>query len=304
MNKWYKALIATIVTPVFMFSFLLAKDILMSKNGVKEISELRLFGPYLGQIPPGNIPKVFAPGFISTEEHEFSCTFSADGKEFYFNRNQDILFTQMTDSGWSIPVVAEFCSSSLDNEPHITRDNRYLFWGSKRPCSDNNYSDEYGVWIVERIEGGWSSPQYVGPAAYISSSNRGAIYTRNIVPDYQKGRIIKTNFVNGSFTPFIPQEGGVVAPAPKYLQGVHPCIALDESYIIFDAMYESWGNSPELFICYRKDDNVWEDAINLSNVLGMKGIITPYISPDGKYLFFYYDHDIYWVDLNFINNIN
>ncbi len=215
MNKWYKTLIAIMVTSVFMLSILLGKDILMSKNGVKETSELRLFGPYLGQAPPGKIPKVFAPGFISTEEHEFSCTFSADGKEFYFNRNKDILYTQMTDSGWSIPKVAEFCSSSLDNEPYITRNNKYMFFGSKRPCSGNNYSDQYGIWVVERIIGGWSSPQYVGPAAYISSSNSGVIYTRNIVPDYQKGRVVKTNFVKGSFTPFIQQEGGVVTACSK-----------------------------------------------------------------------------------------
>ena len=33
-----------------------------------------LKGPYLGQEPPGLTPKIFAPGFVSTDVHEFAKT--------------------------------------------------------------------------------------------------------------------------------------------------------------------------------------------------------------------------------------
>jgi hypothetical protein len=46
----------------------------------------KLSGPYLGQKPPGMAPEVFAPGIVSTAAHEFSCSFTPDGKEFYFTR--------------------------------------------------------------------------------------------------------------------------------------------------------------------------------------------------------------------------
>ena len=38
-----------------------------------------LKGPYLGQKPPGMVPKVFAPGIISTEAAEGCSSFSRDG---------------------------------------------------------------------------------------------------------------------------------------------------------------------------------------------------------------------------------
>ncbi len=42
-------------------------------------------GPYLGQIPPGLEPEIFAPGIISFADHnESHPTFLPDGKEFYF----------------------------------------------------------------------------------------------------------------------------------------------------------------------------------------------------------------------------
>ena len=68
--------------------------------------------PYLGQAPPGNSPVVFAPGLVSTEEHEFSCTFSPDGTEFYFARatgpyrRKQILVTRVEHGRWSDPVPA------------------------------------------------------------------------------------------------------------------------------------------------------------------------------------------------------
>jgi hypothetical protein len=50
---------------------------------------LVLKGPYLGQKPPGMMPELFAPGFVSTESHrEYSCTFIPDGKEFHFGRSR------------------------------------------------------------------------------------------------------------------------------------------------------------------------------------------------------------------------
>ena len=45
-------------------------------------------GAYLGQKPPGITPQVFAPGIVSTETYnETGCTFSIEGKEFYFTRS-------------------------------------------------------------------------------------------------------------------------------------------------------------------------------------------------------------------------
>ena len=44
----------------------------------------------LGQKPPEMKPEIFTPELVSTKEYiEFGCSFSPDGKEFYFSRTVD-----------------------------------------------------------------------------------------------------------------------------------------------------------------------------------------------------------------------
>ena len=88
---------------------------------------------YFGQEPPRSIPKLLAPGFISTEEHgEMACTFMPDGKEFYFTRTdnapgtQRIVVSRFADGEWTKPEVASFSKEYVNLEPHIT-----LFYSSE-----------------------------------------------------------------------------------------------------------------------------------------------------------------------------
>jgi hypothetical protein len=48
-----------------------------------------LTGDYLGQTPPGDIPVIFAPGIISSEDQEHGVpAFSPDGKEVFWLSNR------------------------------------------------------------------------------------------------------------------------------------------------------------------------------------------------------------------------
>ena len=40
---------------------------------------------YLGQALPGSKPEVFAPGIVSTDGHEFACSFTPDGRFLFFS---------------------------------------------------------------------------------------------------------------------------------------------------------------------------------------------------------------------------
>lgn len=125
---------------------------------------------YLGQEPPGTTPKIFAPGIVSTEEHhEFSCTFSPDGKEFYFNRNMQIMVCKWEEKSWTVPEPVKFLNNYRAHEPFITYDNKYLYFGSMRPNPD--FPDEeqpYGIWRVERTGQGWCNPSYIGFGMYVT----------------------------------------------------------------------------------------------------------------------------------------
>jgi len=251
---------------------------------------------YLGQKPPGLKPEVFAPGVVSTEEHkEFSCTFSSDGKEFYFNRGGNIMVCYLEGNSWKTPVRASFDTDHMDHEPHITADNNKLFFGSNR--------EGYGIWMVKRMDKDWGEPTQVGSGMYVTTSQNGNIYVTSF--ESEDGCLVCTKLVDGKFGKFEKLKGGVDSPFDDW----HPCIAPDESYILFDSNRPGSHQGEEtfdLYICFQMDDGTWGEAINIGQKLNIKaGNICAYISPDGKYLFYNSTNgdewDIYWVDVRILD---
>ena len=78
---------------------------------------------------------------------------------------------------------------------------------------------------------------------------------------------------------------------------MYPCIAPDESYLIFASSRQAQNANSGLFITYRQPDGSWIDPRPIN--LGMRAGL-PVVSPDGEYLFFTAGErgksDIYWVD--------
>ena len=261
---------------------------------------------YLGQTHPGNTPEVFAPGIISTKEHhEFSCTFSADGKEFYFNRVMQIMVCKWEEGGWTPPKPVEFIGNYRAHEPYITYDNKYLYFGSMRPNPDfPNEEEPYGIWRVERIGQKWSDPIYIGFGMYVTMTNNNIIYLTDIrgKNSFEQG-IAKTTLINDHFGKIVKQKGGVVNPAQDRRPGRHPFIAPDESFIIFDSYHKETGREGKLFISFKESDGIWGNAIKLNDKINKGDNIAAYISPDGKYLFYSSDGDIYWVSAKFIEKL-
>ena len=265
-----------------------------------------LKGPYLGQKPPGLKKEVFALGIVSTKGgHEFSCTFSADGKEFYFNRGMTIMVCHWEKEGWTAPKPASFNGDFRNHEPHITADNQTLYFGSMRPNPERpEMENPYGIWKVERKEKGWGEPSYVGYGMYVTTTKDGTIYiTDNDYEDWKKHGIARTKLVNGRFGPFERQKGGVQSPAPGRRAGRHPCISPDESFIIFDAYKKPGGGEGTLFVCFKEEDGSWGQAINLGDNVNTGHNICASLSPDGKYLFYFANKDIYWVDAKIIEEL-
>ena len=78
--------------------------------------------PY-GSAEPLPHATVFAPGVISTGDHESHATFSADGREIYFLKmapnfsRWTIFVSRYKDGGWSQPEVAPFSGQYQDADP-------------------------------------------------------------------------------------------------------------------------------------------------------------------------------------------
>lgn len=260
---------------------------------------------YLGQEPPGEAPKLFAPGIVSTEEHhEFSCTFSPDGKELYFNRYMKIMVCKWEENNWTAPEPVKFTGNYRAHEPFITHDNKYLYFGSARPNPDFPDEEEpFGIWRVERTGQGWSKPDYMGLGMYVTMTDNNIIYLTDVRGEghYEQG-IAKTTLINDRFGEIIRQKGGVVEPARDRRPGRHPFISPDESFIIFDSYHKETGENAKLFICFKESDGVWGNAIKLNDKINRGDYsFAPTISPDGKYLFYTSSGDIYWVSAKILD---
>jgi hypothetical protein len=260
-----------------------------------------LKGKYLGQKPPGLKPEVFAPGIVSTRGgHEFSCTFSPDGKEFYFNRGTDIFVCCWEKAGWTAPGPAPFNSQYLDHEPHITADGKRLFFGTERP-QPGSEEPAYGIWALQKTATGWSEPVFQFGGMYVTTTKNGTVY----VTDWQgeeEADIVRRKLIDNKYQASEKLVGGVNTGYSE----AHPCIASDASFLIFDsnrpgAMGGEYDD--DYYISFRNTDDTWGDAIHFDAISDAGSNMCAYLSPDGKYLFFYANHDIYWVNAEVIKQV-
>ena len=250
----------------------------------------RLAGPYLGQKPPGIKPEVFAPGIVSTSAHEFSCCFSPDGKEFYFARrhpelNQPVIMvSRLRDGVWTEPEIAPFVEKQPSFEPWVTPDNKRLYFQSGKPIPGQP-GPPMNVLYVERAPEGWGSAKNPGSpfnpakAMHCSSTRDGTIYTTDISQGPGSERIAVSRLVNGKYEN-LERLG---PPINGELQTMHPYIAPDESYIVYSSRKPSDKPSFELLVSFRKRDGGWSQPKTVD--LGISAGL-PFVSPDGKYLFF------------------
>ena len=290
---------------------------------VLAVSSIQVFGkpfakgPYLGQIPPGPIPKVFAPELIfhkgaGPHQYEAFETFSADGNTFCFTRGRGIIgvfITENTDKGWTTPKRIEsiresrlapwsICLSPDANSIFFTR-------ALIKPLSKRN------LYRCNRTARGWAAPQQLGPPfsspdkeltcsiaannnIYIGSTRKGGGHGRGIIW-------------------VVPFEGNTWARA-VHIDLNHPAgdagIAPDESFMVFTAKDLPGGyGHRDIYLTLRLPDGTWSKPRNLGPRINTAFIEHgPRISPDKKYLFFNRSNGwdpriysvysyIYWVEL-------
>ncbi|MBU8922658.1 MAG: hypothetical protein KOO63_12640 [Bacteroidales bacterium] len=270
-----------------------------------------LRGPYLGQRLPGTTPEIFAPGVISTPAHEFSCCFSPDEKEFYFTRNvaelneKVIMVTRLRGGVWSAPAVVPFVENQFSFEPMVTPDNKRLYFMSGRPIPGQS-GPPMNMLYVEREGDGWSvlnnpgAPFNPAKTMSVSFTSTGTIYTTDISRGPGRESIAVIRPVDGKYK----EMKRLGTPINSSTQNMYPCIAPDESYVIYISRKPSEKISEALTISYKNSDGSWDEPQTVD--IGMNAGL-PFVSPDGKYLFFTGGErgksDIYWVSATFIEEL-
>lgn len=268
---------------------------------------------YLGQKPPGLTPELFAPGIVSTDDSiEFAGTFSPDGKEFYFTSRAPkkfnrLLVTKFDDSIWTAPDLPPFAVPMGDFEPSMTPDGSRIYFASARPLpGKTEYNMTPDIWFVDRDSTGWGTVQHFNDSTfYLSFTNDKTMYYHGIGANRTLGFICRRELSGDEYL----EKENLAEKYEFFRNAHHPCVAKDESFLIFDSdELEPSVGELDMYVCFRQPDGTWGDPINLGDKINTELTeIAPFLSPDGKYLFYstwsHQKSDIFWVSAEIINNL-
>ncbi len=267
---------------------------------------------YLGQNPPSDTPQIFAPGIISRQnQSEFGSIFSANGSEFFFgvdiNGKAEIRYSKLENNTWSTPMTIIGHESYSHNDPMLSPDQNQLYYISNRPKSGVDTGD-YDIWYSERLPNGWSDPINAGENInsskneyYISFTSNGTMYyssNKNAEQERQFDYDIYTSHKKeGEFQKSI--RLGKQINTPNYEADVF--ISPDESYIVFCSTRQDGYGKGDLYISFKKENGEWTESVNLGTLVNTKNHeLCPWVTDDGKYLFFTSNQDIYWVSTDIL----
>ncbi|OQP53759.1 TolB family protein [Niastella populi] len=269
---------------------------------------------YFNEIPPGKTPRVFAPGIVSkTDQFEFGAVFSKDLKEFYYGVEIDgkaetrmIIFEN---GSWTPPVTILSHNVYSYNDPFLSPDEKKLFFISDQPLNGPGPKKDYDIWYIERQSGHWSEPINAGSNInsdkneyYISFSKNGTMYFSSNMGDKEGKKnydIYSSDFRLGKFQPPVKLSSGVNSSHYEADVFVSP----DETYLVFATNRPGGLGSGDLHVSFREPDGTWSVSRPIAAINTNTNDFCPYVSPDGKYLFYASRGDIYWVSTDVIKKL-
>lgn len=291
-------------------------EFLLSKGAdLGLVRKFKIKGKYMGQKVPETKPKMFAPNFISTEEQEFGSVFNSNGMEFYFgvdvNGKNEIRYSKMEGKQWSKPETIISHERYSYNDPFLSNDENRLYFISKRALDGIGKIKDVDIWYVEKSDNGWSEPINAGMNIntseneyYISFTNDGTMYfSSNGHKREDTTRtdhdIFYSKFVNNKFQkPVLLNE---TVNTENYEADVF--VSPDESYIIFCSTRDNGFGRGDLYISFKESDNKWSKAVNMGKEINTQHYeYCPFVTKDGKYLFYTSNQDIYWVSTKILEN--
>jgi Tol biopolymer transport system component len=321
MRKIFVLLVFVLVGWIIYLSFIQNTE---SSANIRDQSKSKfagLSGPYLGQKPPGNKAELFAPGLLSAGDIELSIAFTPDGKEFSYSiitagasRKWVMMYSRIEKGLWTDPKEFSFNPNHAKGYPFYSPDGKRLYFYSYRNKTNPPNSVSSNIWYVESENGDWSNPTQIDfegdfkfrrTRVFITAAANGNLYFPQWIDG--NGNIYVSRYENGKY--LCPER---VSNAINDPGGHHPYIAPDENYMIFDddRSENNYGAS-DLFISFRDKSGKWMKAQNLGErVNTLRDERRPFVSFDGKYLFFASDKGnpdghwrLYWIDAGVIEEL-
>lgn len=257
-------------------------------------------GPfYLGENPPGRIPKVFAPGVISDAGFRLhgALVVSPDLRRICWSVVPPaVLSIVLTENGWTDPVPLPLEGRGVQ-APAFSNDGRRLYYQGVLEQGKGGID----IWWKRRVGNGWDAPVNAGPElnsekleSQPSVAADGTLYFTGTLEGSGLDRgIYRSRLVAGAYAEPELLGDGINSPYIDYC----PWIASDESCLFFASSRPRHEEVLYLHVSFLRIDGSWTEPVNVHPVLDFdRPARFPSLSPDGRFLFFLSEGKIYWVE--------
>lgn len=284
-----------------------------------------LRGPYLGQTPPGMKAELFDPGIFPEGESQGCSGFLKEGTVFVFGsmrphsdwRIRPVYLMEMKNGQWTKPRIAPYSEYSPYNFTVGPDDQTVYFTTLKSPeMTSRMFLEEANIWAVKLEMDGWTEPVMFGRSInteqyyenYPAVTNDGTIYYMSRrEDDIGGGDIYRSRNIDGRYA----EAENVGEPVNTEGGDSDPFVAPDESYLIVCQKKKDGFGEYDLYISFQRKDGSWTEPINMGEEVNSSSYeVRPYVTPDGKYLFFTSNRpkegqagNIYWVDARIIEEL-
>jgi Tol biopolymer transport system component len=191
---------------------------------------------------------------------------------------------------WQDPEVASFSGRYSEVDPFPAPDGERLFYTSKRPVTGAEESGNFDIWFVDREGAEWSAPNHLegpvntdGDEYYPAVAADGTLYF-SAARDDSRGSfdLYRSRLVDGRYGE--PENLGEAINSES--AEIDVFIAPEQDFIIFVSYRAGGQGRGDLYISYQRD-GAWTPAENLGDLVNSPAReYCPFVSPDGRYLFF------------------
>jgi hypothetical protein len=238
---------------------------------------------YLGQTPPGNIPKIFNLPITTGLRPVERIAITSDGKEIYYGELntyppsiQKVSCMKYLDNRWQGPfnVFDGYAA------PRLSINDSTMY-------TQANINDFSTTFISKRISTGWSTPvmllSTIQQTHYFQTTDLNNSYLASKLPSSPSQRDICRLVITGSDTLI----QGLGLPINTTNDENDLFVAPDESYLLFSRNSSTGGG--DIYLSFKKDNGKWTSPKMFGQPINKPANSWEYgqfISKDGKYLFF------------------
>ncbi len=260
---------------------------------------------------PKNIPLPFKPELMPEGVIIHSGSFSPDLKTYFYTLSDaryerfDVYMIVRTDDQWTAPEEAFFNTGFNEHGAKFSPDGNTIYFTSTRPSGVKGVADTWHLWKSEKKQNGWSKPTFVDIpnlrdklVSHPTITESGKLYFHASNLDYSEMTLYSAQSTSGGFG-----EAHKLAITENSL-ACTPFVTADGQLLIYAAI----GSQLDLMISKKTTNGDWSKPVRLGKETNTHGQGNPYLTPDGKYLFYTTgtepetdqnpDWQVNWVDLS------